>query len=231
MRRAETLSFHLIYVVWLSCAHKSKTLVCILSTTKFKSQKFVSLTDNGNETATAVQRPRTARQNRKRSPKTNRLTWVRHLAVSRTCLFAYSLLLVLEPVFAHTQEFIDPPASRMIRTILTTATLRTVMLVLGPEQRVCKNRMGPERPTIRGGRSFANRLANREEAANGIGKMDLISSRTSQQSSERRESGELEGLILKETRDRSHHDFQRRGRSSPEGATKILPEHIARITL
>lgn len=153
-----------------------KRLFAVLSTTKFKSQKFVSLTDNGGGTATTavVQRPRpAARQNRKRSrnsqthsPAPNNTSPPR---IGRTFLLLLLLLLLFARPwtgFAHSQEFIDPPASRMIRTILTSTTLRTVMLVLGPERRVCKNRMGPERPTIRGGRSFANRLANREEADN-----------------------------------------------------------------
>lgn len=90
----------------------------------------------------------------------------------------------------------------MIRTFLTSATLRTVMLVLGPERLVCKNRMGPERPTIRGGRSFANRLANREEAADGDDEMDLICSRISQQSPVRRVRGKVEGPILRKTGDK-----------------------------
>lgn len=203
MQRAETSSFQLIYIVWLSLARINQNrLFAVLSTTKFKSQKFVSLTDNGNETATAVQRPQHARQNRKRSPKTLLTHSPALVTTSSSARHASSrtLLLVLGTSFAHTQEFIDPSVSRMIRTFLTSATLQTVMLVLGPERLVCKNRMGPERPTIRGGCSFANRLANREEAVDGNDEMDLNCSRISQQSAERRVGGKVEGPILRKIR-------------------------------
>lgn len=82
-----------------------KRLFAVLSTTKFKSQKFVSLTDNGSETATAVQRPRPTRQNRKHFPKTL-LTHSPALVTSSSSTrhaSSRTLLLVLGPV-SHTRR-------------------------------------------------------------------------------------------------------------------------------
>lgn len=90
--------------IYLRRAHK--ILFAVLSITKFKSQKFVSLTDNvPSETATAVQRPHEIRPDKtgSDSPPEQKPT---HLSSP----FFLASVLSLDWFFANTQhEFIDPP--------------------------------------------------------------------------------------------------------------------------